>query len=88
MAQNEVIRIRVDGDTKREADSLFQDLGMDTSTAIRIFLRQTVMRGGLPFEVSDPFYSEKNMNVLRQRAADMDAGKGQEHEFLLEGEDA
>lgn len=87
MAQDSIIRIRIDEETKKEADILFQDLGMDTSTAIRVFLRQSIKRGGIPFEVSDPFYSEANMSVLRKRATDMDAGKAQYHE-LSEDNDA
>ncbi len=51
MAQDGFIRVRIDESTKQAADSLFQDLGMDTSTAIRIFLRQSVKRGGLPLRL-------------------------------------
>ncbi len=85
MAQDGFIRVRIDESTKQAADSLFQDLGMDTSTAIRIFLRQSVKRGGLPFEVADPFYSKANMAQLRKAAAEMDAGKGKAHELLEDG---
>ena len=51
MAQNALIQVRVDEDLKESADALFADLGMDTPTAIRIFLRQAIMNEGLPFEV-------------------------------------
>lgn len=51
MAQNALIQVRVDNELKREADELFTDLGFDTPTAIRIFLKHAVMRRGLPFEV-------------------------------------
>ncbi|MDR1159033.1 MAG: type II toxin-antitoxin system RelB/DinJ family antitoxin [Syntrophomonadaceae bacterium] len=51
MAQNALIQVRVDDELKREADALFSDLGFDTPTAIRIFLRHAVKRHGLPFEV-------------------------------------
>jgi len=46
-----LVQVRVDEDTKRDADELFDDLGMDTATAIRVFLRQAIQRHGLPFEV-------------------------------------
>jgi DNA-damage-inducible protein J len=46
-----LVQVRVDQETKQEADSLFADLGMDTATAVRIFLRQAIQRHGLPFEV-------------------------------------
>lgn len=51
MAQNALIQVRVDKDLKETADALFAHLGMDTPTAIRVFLRQAVMNDGLPFEV-------------------------------------
>jgi len=46
-----LIQVRVDEETKKEADALFADLGMDTATAIRVFLRQAIQGRGLPFEV-------------------------------------
>lgn len=36
------IQVRVDDELKRKSDSLFKDLGTDTTTAIRIFLTQAV----------------------------------------------
>jgi DNA-damage-inducible protein J len=41
----------VDQETRQDADALFSDLGMDTATAIRVFLRQAIQTRGLPFEV-------------------------------------
>lgn len=37
MAQNTLIQVRVEDTLKKDADALFSDLGLDTSTAIRIF---------------------------------------------------
>lgn len=45
------LNIRVDDGVKKDAAELFSDLGLDLSTAVNIFLRQSIMRGGLPFEV-------------------------------------
>lgn len=45
------LNVRVDENVKKEASVLFNDLGLDLSTAVNIFLRQSIMRGGLPFEV-------------------------------------
>jgi len=54
MANNTLIQVRVDEDTKRKADALFSDLGFDTPTAIRIFLNQSIRREGMPFDVAKP----------------------------------
>ena len=45
------INIRMDRDLKEQADALFQELGLNLSTAFQIFVRQSLREGGLPFEV-------------------------------------
>jgi DNA-damage-inducible protein J len=46
------VTIRVDEDIKKQADALFDELGMSLSTAFNIFLRQSVREQGLPFPVT------------------------------------
>jgi DNA-damage-inducible protein J len=46
------IQIRVDDNTKIAADSLFSSLGLDTSTAVRMFLIKAIEQDGLPFAVN------------------------------------
>lgn len=48
------IQIRVDNYLKQAADELFASLGLDTSTAVRIFLSIAIETGGIPFEVKRP----------------------------------
>lgn len=51
--QNDVqITIRVDKDVKERAESLFNRLGMNMSTALNVFLRKAVNKDGIPFYVS------------------------------------
>ena len=45
------IQIRVDDRTKTAVDSLFSSLGLDTSTAVRMFLAASLENDGLPFPV-------------------------------------
>jgi DNA-damage-inducible protein J len=45
------IQIRVDDNTKAAADSLFSSLGLDTSTAVRMFISASLEYGGIPFPV-------------------------------------
>ena len=47
----ELIQVRVDEETKAAASALFEALGMDTSTAIRSFLKKAIAEGGMPFEM-------------------------------------
>jgi DNA-damage-inducible protein J len=45
------IQIRVDENLKRQADLIFDDLGMVTLTAIRLFLRKVVVTKSIPFDL-------------------------------------
>ena len=45
------IQIRVDDALKQQSDSLFRDLGTDTTSAIRMFLHQAIACKGFPFEI-------------------------------------
>ena len=43
--------IRVDAEVKKQAESLFEDLGLNMTTAVNIFLRQVISHDGLPFKL-------------------------------------
>jgi DNA-damage-inducible protein J len=45
------IQVRVDDSIKTAADSLFSSLGLDTSTAVRMFLIKALEYDGIPFAV-------------------------------------
>jgi DNA-damage-inducible protein J len=46
------INIRMDAELKKQAEQLFNELGMNMTTAFNIFLRQSVRQGKIPFEIS------------------------------------
>ena len=46
------ISIRMDSDLKAQADALFNELGMNITTAFNIFVRQSLREGKIPFEIS------------------------------------
>lgn len=48
------VRARVDADLKSEAEEVFKQLGLTTSLAITLYLKQVVLRQGLPFAVEIP----------------------------------
>ena len=77
------VNIRIDDDLKERADTLFDNLGLNMTTAFTIFIKAAVRQNGIPFDVKiDPFYSEKNMKVLRESIRDADAGKLTAHELI------
>lgn len=48
------VRCRVEPELKREAAEILKASGLDLSTAIRLFLRSVVEKGGLPIEMPVP----------------------------------
>ena len=66
------IQVRVDDELKRKSDSLFKDLGTDTTTAIRIFLTQAVAANGFPFEIkrSNNIYQSMSEEDVLKRLED------------------
>ena len=77
MAMSETINvtIRLDKEVKENVEKLFGEFGMNLSTAFNVFARQALRQGKIPFEIYDPFYSEKNQEELRRRIRDLEAGK-------------
>lgn len=59
-------QIRIDSDVKKKAIDLFDHLGLDMSSAVNIFLHQCVLRGGLPFNVEIPNYSQQTLEAMEE----------------------
>lgn len=69
------LQIRIDADLKAEAQSIANALGMDLTTAVKIFLRQMVADRALPFKPSlDPFYSNANQKALKHSIEQLNSG--------------
>jgi DNA-damage-inducible protein J len=66
MGQTEIIKIRIDSELKNDAEVLLNQLGLSTSGAINIFLRQVTLCGGLPFEVKLPAYNEETLIAMAE----------------------
>jgi DNA-damage-inducible protein J len=82
------ISIRIDDTLKQEAEKLFEELGMNMSTAVNVFIRQTIQQRRIPFAIAvdpepehnendkdDPFYSEENMRWIRESIQHAKEGK-------------
>jgi DNA-damage-inducible protein J len=87
MAETINVTIRLDREVKEQAERMFNDFGMNLSTAFNIFARQSLRQGRIPFEIYDPFYNEKNQAELNRRIADIEAGKNLSAHELIEVED-
>ena len=56
-------QIRIDENVKAEAVELLNELGLDMSTAVNMFLRQMIIRSGIPFSVSIPRYRQEVLDA-------------------------
>ncbi|MDO4296866.1 MAG: type II toxin-antitoxin system RelB/DinJ family antitoxin [Lachnospiraceae bacterium] len=63
---NVTTSIRMDADTKKAASELLNDLGLDLSSAVNIFLKQVVLQGGLPFDVKYPKYKTEVVEAMEE----------------------
>mgnify|MGYP002910444609 CR=1 FL=1 len=51
MANTTNFSVRMDSDIKKQCETLYNELGVNLTTAINVFLRQSLRAGGFPFEV-------------------------------------
>ena len=59
------LQIRVESNLKEQATALFDRLGLDLPTAIRIFLKKSVSENGVPFEIKEkPHVSASGLEAL------------------------
>jgi DNA-damage-inducible protein J len=96
--KNQVVRARIEASVKAQALEVLASHGLDLSDAIRLFLRQVVARGGIPFPIRNQrapgitsvgkLHDVKAASLARDRAllAHSDFAAGEL--FLIRPEDA
>lgn len=79
------ITIRMDENLKRQAENLFDSMGMNLTTAFTVFAKAAVREGRIPFEIKgDPFWADANQARLRAAIQDMDADRNCAEHALIE----
>ena len=77
------VTIRMDKNLKKQAEILFDDMGLNMTTAITMFIKAVVRQNKIPFEITaDPFFSTENQRHLQKSISDPEAGKGSAHELI------
>lgn len=56
--------IKIDPELKREAQALFEGLGLNLSTAVNIFLRQAVREQAIPFRIGTPYPNDETLRAI------------------------
>lgn len=74
--QTTTIQLRIDSATKAKAQSIFKKLGMDLSSAMKMFLTQVIRTKSIPFRVlTENGYTPEYEEMLVQEVKAMKAGR-------------
>ena len=57
--------IKIDPELKEQAQDLFESLGMNLTTAVNIFLRQSVREQAIPFRIGEPVPHAETLPAIR-----------------------
>ena len=82
-----IIQIKTESDTKEKCAKLFEALGINISDAVNIFLKQSLLRGGLPFEVVMPQpnkYTLEAADEVREQIKSGEKGTKDTRSFFAE----
>ncbi len=60
------LNIRIDSNLKKEAEDLFKRLGLNMSSAINVFLTQSVREQAIPFEICEDRPNKKLLKALKE----------------------
>jgi len=70
-----ILQVRVNDELRSKASEISKSLGIDLTTAVRMFLQQMINERGLPFKPKlDPFYSNVNQARLLQSIESLNNG--------------
>ena len=61
------IQTRVDDELRDEADALFKEMGMTVTDGIRMFLKQSVNVGGLPFQPKARIPNQETIDAINDK---------------------
>lgn len=72
------LNIRTDKDVKKAAERIFEELGLNMTTAVNIFLRQSIRENGIPFDLHLDIPNKTTANAIAEgrRIANDKSAKG------------
>lgn len=60
------LNIRIDKTIKEKSEKVFEDLGLNMTTAINIFLRQVIRVNGIPFEIKGNVPNQETLEAIEE----------------------
>lgn len=76
MPKSDILHTRIDPEVKVSAEKTLKKLGLSTADAINIFMRQVVLKQGLPFDVKLPMYNKETLAAMEDARIISKTGKG------------
>lgn len=70
MAMEATLQVRMDSETKAKVEALYRGLGTSFSEAVRIFARQSLAVGGMPFRPAMKTWEELTEEEVGQKLQD------------------
>lgn len=72
---NTSMNIRMDSQVKKEAEKIFAEFGLNMTTAINMFLRQTIRENGIPFELKLKIPNVETIAAIKEGTEIIEKGK-------------
>ena len=63
------LNIRIDKTVKESSEKVFEELGLNMTTAINIFLRQVIRVNGIPFEIKGNIPKQETSEAMEESIA-------------------
>ena len=70
MTNTTLVQLKVDSEIKEDVSRIYENLGLDLPTAIRIFFKKSIAVGGLPFELREENNRWKIYDQVRKNIQD------------------
>jgi DNA-damage-inducible protein J len=66
MSKDAELHIRVNKETKDDAETLFSSFGITVTDAVNMFLYKALMVGGIPFDLVQPRYNAETETAMQE----------------------
>lgn len=63
---NTNLNVRIDKDIKKAAEEVYAELGFNMSTAINMFLRASIRKGGIPFDLKLDMPNKETLEAIEE----------------------
>ena len=63
---------KIDSNLKQQAEKVFASLGFNLDTALSIFLKQSVEKQSMPFEIKEEILNDETLEALKSSENDKD----------------